>query len=175
MQRETVCIQYFAYGSNLHPVRLTERAASCRVISVGEARGYRLRFHKRGKDGSGKCNCSFTGKAADCVIGALYELDHVDKVLLDQVEGPGYRVVDIEITSGTETLSAYTYVARPEHIDDDMIPYEWYHQVVLSGATHHHFPQDYITEIRSVQALEDPDTVRAARHYCLLSRMNERK
>ena len=48
-------IHYLAYGSNLHPLRLTLRVPSARVIGVVEMPGYMLEFHKRSIDGSGKC------------------------------------------------------------------------------------------------------------------------
>ena len=54
-------LYYLAYGSNLHPVRLTERVPSARFLGLTSLFGYQLRFHKRHEpDGSGKCNMYHT-------------------------------------------------------------------------------------------------------------------
>ena len=47
---------YFAYGSNLHPERLRERVPSAESLGVARLEAHVLRFHKRGRDGSGKCD-----------------------------------------------------------------------------------------------------------------------
>ena len=52
---------YFAYGSNLHPTRLGDRAPSVELVGTAVLEGHALRFHKRGADGSGKCNALATG------------------------------------------------------------------------------------------------------------------
>jgi hypothetical protein len=52
----TNLLYYFSYGSNLHPVRLTERIFSATLIGTVKLKKYRLEFHKKRKDKSGKCN-----------------------------------------------------------------------------------------------------------------------
>jgi hypothetical protein len=65
-------IHYFAYGSNLHPVRLIERVPSANLVGVIGLSKHRLAFQKRSKDGSSKCNLFQTGSASDLVYGAIY-------------------------------------------------------------------------------------------------------
>lgn len=65
---------YFAYGSNMSSVRLKERAPSSRAVGVAQLPEYVLKFHKRSKDGSGKCNALFTGVATDVVFGVVFEM-----------------------------------------------------------------------------------------------------
>jgi hypothetical protein len=48
--------EYFAYGSNMETARLRERMPSAKPLGVAKLSGHELRFHKRSKDGSGKCN-----------------------------------------------------------------------------------------------------------------------
>ena len=67
-------ILYFAYGSNLHPIRLTKRVHEVEFVGIAELRSHALRFHKRSIDNSAKCDAFFTGAESDCVIGALYRI-----------------------------------------------------------------------------------------------------
>lgn len=48
-------IHYLAYGSNLHPIRMTERVPSARVLGAIELPDHLLAFNKRSTDGSSKC------------------------------------------------------------------------------------------------------------------------
>lgn len=57
----------FAYGSNMLVARLTERVPSARPIGIGQLKGHVLRWHKRSKDGSGKCDIEITESDADSV------------------------------------------------------------------------------------------------------------
>ena len=40
---------YAAYGSNLHPVRLSARVRAARLLGAGSVTGWELRFNKRGQ------------------------------------------------------------------------------------------------------------------------------
>jgi hypothetical protein len=42
-------IHYFAYGSNLHPLRLQERVPSAALLGWTHLHGWELRFDKRGR------------------------------------------------------------------------------------------------------------------------------
>ena len=74
-------MHYFAYGSNMLTRRLAavDRAPSARPIAIGTLPGRRLRFHKIGLDGSGKCDAALTGKDSDRIYGVLFELDRADQ------------------------------------------------------------------------------------------------
>jgi len=61
---------YLAYGSILHPLRLGERISSAQLCGVTTLRGYRLAWHKRGADGSGKCDLVRTNREQDRAHGA---------------------------------------------------------------------------------------------------------
>lgn len=45
---------YFAYGSNMQFSRIINRVPNIKKIDVGILYGYKLLWHKRSKDGSGK-------------------------------------------------------------------------------------------------------------------------
>jgi hypothetical protein len=67
-------MKYFAYGSNMSLARLQARTPSARRLGTAVLESHDLRFHKAGKDGSGKCDVVHTG-GAECVYGVLYEID----------------------------------------------------------------------------------------------------
>ncbi len=82
-------ILYFAYGSNMDTTRLRHRVRSCRFLCIARLQKFQLRFHKRSKDGSGKCNAVYTGAPTDTVFGVVYEIRLEEKAALDRAEGLG--------------------------------------------------------------------------------------
>ena len=148
---------YLAYGSNLLPARLAARLSALTAVGVTELPGWRLCFHKLGTDGSGKCNLVADSNAV--AHGALYQFSLDDKSRLDVIEGVGngYTGKLIEVPDIGES---YVYLADPAHIDNRLVPYDWYHAFVASGARHHQFPPEYLAEIDSVATIRDPDETR---------------
>lgn len=148
-----------------------ERLPDALVLGLGQLRGHRLRFHKRGRDGSGKCDCHPTGEEQHAVLGVLYRIPAAYKATLDEIEGIGYRSVRIRVAAGGTTAAAFTYVARPEHAHAQLRPYAWYRDLVLRGAEHHGFPRDYIHMITATDVIQDPDPLRHALNAALLARI----
>jgi cation transport regulator ChaC len=140
-------VRYFAYGSNMSSARLRKRVPNCVVVCVATLEKHALRFHKRSRDGSGKCNAFYTGLETDRVIGVLFEIPENEKSLLDSHEGLGNgydeKAVALISTNGM-SLRAVTYVASTEAIDDKLQPFDWYRAFVIEGAKEHGLPQDYI-------------------------------
>ena len=143
---------YFAYGSNMSSERLRDRTPS--AISLGRARlpGYALRWHKLGRDGSGKCDIEPSGAPGTAVWGVLYQIDGGEKDHLDTVEGlgVGYDEETVRVQTGTVVREAVTYKARPDRIDPALRPLAWYKAHVLCGATEHGLPDEYVRGIASV-------------------------
>jgi len=162
---------YFAYGSNLHPRRLAARVASAVALGSAALEGHLLRFHKRGRDGSGKCDAAWTGRSGDVVLGALYRLDAPDVVTLGRIEGVGhgYDACDVRVRVGTAEIDAFTYRAEAAHVDPTLVPWDWYKALVLAGARHHRFGDAYVGAIEAVASRADPDVGRAAEHAALLA------
>lgn len=165
-------LYYLAYGSNLHPLRLTARVPSARFLGLTTLLGYKLRFHKRhDPDGSGKCNMYLTGQDSDAVIGAIYAMHAEEKPLLDQCEGPGYRCDTMRLEFAGNTHDCFVYIAEHSHIDDTLIPHCWYKNIVLLGAEYHRMPEPYLERIRQIRATQDPDATRHRMHYELIGQM----
>ncbi len=159
-------IKYFAYGSNLHPVRLQQRVPSCRFLDVAKLSGYQLKFHKLHPDGSGKCSVLFTGDEQHHLFGVVYSISASDKSLLDRAEGVGhgYDVTELSLTGNTGAHTAFTYVANDDYIDDSLQPYPWYKALVVTGATRHQLPDDYIARLELVDTIDDADEQRIDLH-----------
>jgi len=158
-------VLYFAYGSNLHPARLAARLAAPRLLGVARLDDHVLRFHKRGRDGSGKCSID---PGCGCVHGALYALSPSDKRTLDRSEGVG--------AGSTRTLvelpgrgAVNTYVAMADAVDDTLLPFDWYLGLVLTGARFQRFPGTYLRALGSIATRPDPDEARAQEHARLLA------
>jgi hypothetical protein len=164
---------YFAYGSNLHPVRLGRRCPSATLLGTGVLPGWELTFHKRGRDGSAKGDASWTGHPGDRLRVAAFELSTADKARLDAVEGlgRGYRegVVRVRVAGVERTGSLY--VAEAGAVDETLRPFTWYRAMVVAGAEYHGFPEPYLDRLRAVSPAPDPDVRRSAEQWPLLAEM----
>ena len=161
-------VHYLAYGSNLHPRRLQRRVPSARVIGTVGLMGRQLKFHKRGQDASAKCNILQTGKTSDVVYAAIYEMYASERKILDQAEGlnRGYSLAQIEIVGqGT----AFFYVAEEQYIDNNILPFNWYKELVIAGSRFHAFPETYLAQINNINVMPDHDEARQQHHMAILS------
>lgn len=160
-------IRYAAYGSNLHPVRLTERLPSAQLIGPGFLPNHRLHFGKRSIDTSGKCSIAPEGSG---IRVAVYELNIADKRRLDDIEGVGRGYSD-EIIEVPGFSACSTYVGEPSHIDESLLPYDWYRELVLLGCRFHGFPAEYTAAIEALETVVDPDAERSAMNWRLIERI----
>lgn len=164
-------LQYFAYGSNLHPQRLVERVPSARLVGTGCLKSHQLSFEKLSLDGSGKCTIAHTGRIQDQVFGAVYEISATEKTLLDDFEGDGYIDIEINFTFDGVSYECFTYVAREASLQPGLLPYAWYKELVISGAKYLNLPEDYVDRIREVTSIPDPHQPRESIHAELLLRI----
>ena len=153
-------IPYFAFGSNMLLERIKKRVPSARVLGNATLGGYALRFNKLSKDGSAKANIVPSTDPRAVVYGVLYHLDEDERPRLDRAEGlgNGYQIRHVRVRRDGEGAEeeAFTYVATPEAIRDDLPPFRWYKDMVIQGATQNHLPESYVRQIEAVEAVEDP-------------------
>lgn len=150
--------RYAAFGSNLHPGRLTRRLPAAELLGSGFVAARSLVFHKRSVDGSGKC-CLLA--AGDGVHVAVYSFDEASQARLDDIEGVGrgYEVTTLEVPGFGD---CYTYAAAPDYVDERLLPYDWYRDLVVLGCRKLGFPRDYVQRIETHPSVPDPDAARAA-------------
>lgn len=160
-------MRYAAYGSNLHPMRLRTRVPSAKLLGTSRLRGWALKFHKRGKDGSGKGSIVENDGS---VYVAVYEVTEDGMSVLDRIEGvdTGYRRATIDVP---EFGSCNAYLARPSHIDDALQPYDWYREMVLLGCRELRFPEDYLARIIEVTTCTDPDAARRHANWAIAEQL----
>jgi gamma-glutamylcyclotransferase len=159
-------LPYLAYGSNLLSARLAARVGAVDVLARVELPGYALVFTKRGRDGSGKC--TLVPRAGALAHGVVYALPHDARETLDRIEGvgQGYRAARIGIAPLGE---CYVYLVQDGWTDTELVPYDWYRDLVVAGAREHGLPADYVAALAAVAARPDPDAARAALHRALLA------
>ena len=158
-------VHYFAYGSNLHPLRLQQRIPSAQLVGTTTIAEFELSFAKRGQDASGKGHIKpalHPGK----VFGAVYQLATEHRTDLDHFEGPGYGRTSFELSVNRQTYSCFAYVGLSSHLDESLQPFHWYKSLIILGAEFHDFPASYIRNIQQTPSIADPDPHR--------SRLNER-
>ena len=142
--------------------RIRSRIPSSKFVSVSKLTRHRLKFQKKSKDGSSKCDAEYTGNKIHNIYGVLYDIDDLDMVNLDKAEGLGHGYVRNEVTvidTNDNKEKAVTYLATD--IDTRLKHYCWYKQHVLHGAREYRLPSVYIERIEQVECIPDPDQKRS--------------
>ena len=161
-------MKYFAYGSNMSLKRFHQRVPSALVLGTFFLGKHELRFHKHGKDDSGKCDAFYTGDNNNVVMGVLYEIDESEKIVLDRAEGLGYGYDEKEVIVSNakgNVERAFTYCAT--NITALLHPFTWYKEHVLIGAREADLPKDYIANIQEIHAVKDHDSGREAEQLAI--------
>ena len=137
--------------------RLKARVSSAEKVKTYALNGYKLKFHKKSTDCSGKCNVVKTSDL-DIVYGVIFEFDENQKQMLDDAEakGKGYRDESITLIIDGAPCKCLIYLAESDYIDEALIPYRWYYDLVLAGAQQNELPKDYIAGLKAILFTEDP-------------------
>ena len=86
---------YFGYGSNMPKARIEKRLGPVERLGAASLTGYTLRFHKRSKDGSGKCDALRTDNRDDRLWGALDRLSDEQVAKLERADLPCFISVTV--------------------------------------------------------------------------------
>lgn len=163
----------FAYGSNMNLNRLTQRVPSAVKLCNAFVPGYKLVCNKVSKkDGSAKANIIKTDNLAELVWGVLFNIKSNEKPLLDKAEGLGMGYNEDTLTFFDEpnnSYAAHVYIADSKTIDDNLIPYDWYKEFIVSGAILNELPAEYIAKLQSITFVRDHDEKRRTENYAILS------
>lgn len=157
-------LYYFAYGSNLHPLRFRRRVPSARVVANAVLPGHQLVFDKHGGDDSGKC--TIMPGAAE-VQGVVYEMEASERPELDILES-GYECCERVVNTFAGAMPAFVYIARAEMIIPGLLPYHWYKLYVLLGARQHGLDPHYCRRIEAQAHIDDPHIERQRQHFQIL-------
>lgn len=160
---------YFAYGSNMLLERLQKRCETASFLAVAVVHGNTLTFSKKSKDGSGKATIAKTGNDT-ALYGALFEIDLNDRPSLDGSEGPGYDRKDefvVRRVDNDEELTVTTYIAKRDLIEKNLMPYDWYKQLIVAGAWQAKVPDSYLAGLKAIENIPDPCPERTKRTEAL--------
>ena len=158
-------LTYFAFGSNMLTERLVRRCPSASPLGPAVLDDHALTFSKIGREGSGKA--TITERPGAKVFGVAFTLDPDELSLLDAFEGKGrgYDRIDdftVRLLADGTPISACTYKAPPAFCDPALLPFDWYHALVIAGARQHGLPADYIDALAAAPYRADPEPSRNA-------------
>ena len=139
---------YAAYGSNLDPRQMLQRAPHSPHLGTGWLRGWRLTFggEEIGWEGS---VATLAEDPTASVFVSLYDLTKQDESALDEWEGVTtdlYRKIRVRVETMTGTQSCYVYVLNSF---EGGIPSPRYLEIMVAAAIEAGAPEDYIAEIRN--------------------------
>lgn len=161
----------FSYGSNMNLKRLILRVPSAVKASNAFLPGYKLVCNKVSKDGSTKANIIKTNISGELVWGVLFNIDNKEKPLLDKAEGLGLGYNEDTLTfldQLSNSYSAQVYIADSKATDNNLLPYDWYKEFIVTGAIQNQLPADYISQLQSIPCTSDPDEKRRIKNYSIL-------
>ena len=158
----------FAYGSNMLTRRIKARCLSATPLGIARLDGHELRWHKRSRDDSGKCDVVESATAGAVVFGVLFRIEKAEERALDKAEGVGrgYEKRTATVTCSGEPHSASVYFATD--IEDSLKPYTWYKALVVAGAKEHCLPAAYVAHLEAAEAIKDLDGERHARNVVMV-------
>ncbi|MEN8181314.1 MAG: gamma-glutamylcyclotransferase family protein [Myxococcota bacterium] len=142
---------YFAYGSNLHPARMTARIPSAEGLGVAALHGLRLVCNKLGRDGTAKANLESAPKAR--VLGVLWRLPEDGWRALDEVE-VGYQRVLVEVEQQGSWRPAQTY--RSTLLSADVRLRADYKRWIVEGARAQGLPATWLARLEVLPVLDPP-------------------
>lgn len=160
---------YFAYGSNLLLERLQARCPSAKHIENARAPNFTLAFTKRSRDGSAKATYLPRRENEPELLGALFEINLGERARLDVVEA-GYDRDDtftVRLLGSGKIRRVSVYAATVDAFTDNLAPYDWYRQLIISGAVQIELPSHYVRHIEGFEDMADPMPMRAGRTEAL--------
>ena len=147
---------YAAYGSNLDPRRMAQRAPASPAVGTGWLDGWRLTFGGEDVGWDGALS-TVVEDQADRVFVVLYDLLDADERALDDWEGADlglWRKIRVRVRTAGEHVLAWLYV-----LDDyeGGLPSAHYLGVIADAAEAGGAPGDYVAKLRAMpcRSLED--------------------
>lgn len=127
---------YFAYGSNMNPVRVAARIGATRRVLAGVLHDHVLRFDKASRV-SGIAHANVAPAVGERVEGALFELSTPEQIRqMDPFEGypHEYRRHRLPVVTVEGAIEAWVYLAAPGTTAEALRPAREYLEHLLAGA-----------------------------------------
>ncbi len=132
---------YFAYGSNMDPLQMSERCPGARPVGTALLSKHAFRINRRGV-------ATVVSASSDAVHGVLWQLNDTHVATLDVCEGVAEREYEKhEVGVYKDGMhSALIYIAMDTAFGRPRVGYL---ERILRGAEHFALPIDYITRLKS--------------------------
>ena len=147
---------YFAYGSNMNPVRVQQRNMAFSDYLGGVLSGYQLCFNKRSQKYPGAASANVMANSAAATEGVLYGLNTLAEIeKMDPYEGYPIRYdrVILPVHCADGICDAWVYTANADYIAHGLKPAQWYLDHLLAGAPL--LSTAYVAMLKRVECLED--------------------
>jgi hypothetical protein len=137
---------YAAYGANLDPARMFEKAPHSPVLGFGWLNGWRLTFGAEDRSWQGALP-TIVEDASSQVFVMLYSLTDADEAGLDSAEGFDlglYQKIKVRVSTLDSDVTAWIYVVDGY---EDGLPQPETLSAIVNAATVAGAPVDYIQEL----------------------------
>ena len=131
-----VALNYFAYGSNMNPVRMRERGVIFYSRELLILPGYSLKFHKITSHSPKTGAANIIRDEKGVVEGALYKVTLAGISTLDKYEGHPNEYDRVELSVPIEdgaVIEIVTYIAHPHRTREGLKPARFYLNHLLSA------------------------------------------
>lgn len=139
---------YAAYGSNLHPAQMAQRAPTSPARGTGWLMGWRLTFGGEDLGWEGAL-ATVVEDPEEQVFVMLYEIAEWDEVRLDEWEGTQlgtYTKIRVRVDTLEGQQLAWLYVLEAY---EGGLPSARYLGIIADAAEAAGAPDDYVAELRS--------------------------
>ncbi|MFM7542057.1 MAG: gamma-glutamylcyclotransferase [Actinomycetales bacterium] len=138
---------YAAYGSNLDPRQMLQRAPHSPHLGTGWLRGWRLTFggEEIGWEGA---VATLAEAPSESVFVSIYDLTRQDESNLDQWEGVTtnlYSKIRVRVDTLTGVQLCYVYVLNSF---EGGIPSKRYLEIMINAAIEAGAPSDYLDKLK---------------------------
>lgn len=144
---------YAAYGSNLHPAWMAERAPHSPLVGPGWLQGWRLTFGGEDVSLQGALATVVEDPSAQVFV-MVYALTDTDERTLNAFEAADfglYRKIHVRVSLLDRDISAWLYVLEGF---EGGAPSRLYLEDMISAAVAAGAPDDYIEWLRNVQTAD---------------------
>lgn len=140
---------YAAYGTNLHPAWMAERAPHSPVVGTGWLQGWRLTFGGEERSLHGAL-ATIVEEPGSQVFVMVYALTDLDERALDTIEGGDfglYRKIHVRVSLLDRDISAWLYVLDGF---EGGLPAAHYLRDITDAARAAGAPRDYVEWLASL-------------------------
>jgi hypothetical protein len=136
---------YFAYGSNMDILQMSNRCPEAYLIGKAVLNGYRFIINSRGV-------ATIVPDHSRTVYGLIWKISRIDEDILDEYEGVDYKIYTkayIDVIMKSKTIrQVLVYVASDFQPGK---PRQNYLELIINACVQQQLPESYVKELQSWQ------------------------